>query len=79
MDEDTEDRVGGTQERIRCNGMEVMWSEVAQVAGDEEGMGTGGKVSGRQMEGEKVMRRGHLLAWDRSYVHMHISGLRKEV
>jgi hypothetical protein len=31
--------------------MEVMWSEVAQVARDEEGTGTGGAVSGRQMEG----------------------------
>jgi hypothetical protein len=62
MDEESEDRVGATQAGLRCNGMEVMWSEVAQVAGDEKGTGTGGTVSGRQMGGAEVMRSDHLLA-----------------
>jgi hypothetical protein len=28
---------GPHKQEMRCNGMEVMWSEVAQVAGDEKG------------------------------------------
>jgi hypothetical protein len=46
MDEETEERVEATQAGMRCNGMEVMWSEVEQVVGDEKGMGTRGTVSG---------------------------------
>jgi hypothetical protein len=65
MDKETEDRVGATQEGLRCNGMEVMWSKVEQVAGDEKGTGTRGMVSGRHMEGEKGMRSVHLSARDR--------------
>jgi hypothetical protein len=57
--------------------MEVMWSEVAQVAGDEKGTGTSGTVSGRQMEGAEVMRGGHLSAWDRALcAHAHIGAVK---
>jgi hypothetical protein len=37
MDEEIEDKVGATQAGLRCNGMEVMWRKVAQVAGDGKG------------------------------------------
>jgi hypothetical protein len=47
--------MGPHKRELRCTGMEVMWSEVAQVVGDEKGTGTGGMVSGRQVEGEKVI------------------------
>jgi hypothetical protein len=41
--------------------------------GDEKGTGTGGTVSGRQMEGVEVMRGGHLSARDRTLcAHAHI-------
>jgi hypothetical protein len=38
---------GSHKRKMRCNGMEVMWSKVAQVVGDEKGIGTSGTVSGR--------------------------------
>jgi hypothetical protein len=36
-------------QELRCNWIEVMWSEVAHVAGDEEGTGVDGTVSGGQV------------------------------
>jgi hypothetical protein len=30
--------VGRHMRELRCNGIEVMWSEVVQVAGDENGI-----------------------------------------
>jgi hypothetical protein len=57
--------------------MEVMWSEVAQVARDEEGTGTDGVVSGIHMEGEEVMRGDHFLAQDRTLcAHAHIGAMK---
>jgi hypothetical protein len=38
---------GPHKRELRSNGMEVMWSEVAQVARDEKGTGIDGTVSGR--------------------------------
>jgi hypothetical protein len=64
---------GPHKRKLRCNGMEAMWSKGAQVAEDEEGTGTGGTVSGRQMAGAEVMRGSHLSARDRALcAHVHI-------
>jgi hypothetical protein len=69
---------GSHKKKMRCNGMEAMWSEVAQVAGDEKGTGTGGTVSGRKMEGAQVMRGDHLSARDRELcAHGHIKAAKR--
>jgi hypothetical protein len=49
------------EREMRWTRMEMMWGEVVQVAGDEKMMGTGGRVSGRQVEGGKVVNKGPLV------------------
>jgi hypothetical protein len=47
------------------------------VAGDEKGIGTDGIVSGRLLEGLKLMRGSHLLAYDRTLcAHAHIRAMK---
>jgi hypothetical protein len=52
---------GPHERELRWTGMEMMWGEVAQVAGDEKRTGTDGMVSGRQVEGAKVIKEGPLV------------------
>jgi hypothetical protein len=64
---------GPHKQELTLNGMEVMWNKVAQGEGDEKGTSTDRTMSGRQMEGAKVMRGDHLSAQDRTLcAHAHI-------
>jgi hypothetical protein len=64
---------GPHKRKLSCNGMEMIWRKGAQVAEYEEGIGTGGTMSGRQMEGAEVMIGSHLSASDRALcAHAHI-------
>jgi hypothetical protein len=49
------DSQGPHKRELRWIETELMWSEVAQVVGDEKRTGVGGMVSGRQVEGVKVI------------------------